>query len=154
MPAGTVKWFNARKGFGFITPTDSDQSGDVFVHHSAIVAEEDTFRSLNEGDEVEYEVGEGRKGPEAEKCRSYEEGPHPLPGNGHLLTARALTMIIAPHAGVTAAVAIQAVSGVAAADPGPHWWRRAPALLIGARNLILYFLQPCFFHFDLFYAIL
>ncbi len=58
---GTVKWFNDQKGFGFIAP-DSGQK-DVFVHHSAIVS--NGFRSLAEGDKVEFEVEQGPKGPSA-----------------------------------------------------------------------------------------
>ena len=50
---GTVKWFNDQKGFGFITPEDG--SKDCFVHHSAIQA--DGFRSLDEGDQVEFDIG-------------------------------------------------------------------------------------------------
>ena len=58
---GTVKWFNATKGFGFITP---DEGGDdLFVHQSSIVSE--GFRSLDDGQKVEYEEGEGPKGPQA-----------------------------------------------------------------------------------------
>jgi CspA family cold shock protein len=57
---GTVKWFNDQKGFGFITQTGG---GDVFVHHTAIVA--DGFRSLAEGDKVEFDVTAGKKGPAA-----------------------------------------------------------------------------------------
>jgi CspA family cold shock protein len=57
---GTVKWFNNEKGFGFITR----QSGpDVFVHHTAITAE--GYRTLNEGDQVSFEVVEGQKGLQA-----------------------------------------------------------------------------------------
>jgi cold shock protein len=57
---GTVKWFNSEKGFGFI----SRESGpDVFVHHTAILAE--GYRSLNEGDRVSFEVTEGQKGLQA-----------------------------------------------------------------------------------------
>ena len=58
MPTGTVKWFNDQKGFGFIT---QDGGGDVFVHHTAIIS--DGFRSLAEGDKVEFEVTAGKKGP-------------------------------------------------------------------------------------------
>ncbi len=61
MVTGTVKWFNNQKGYGFITP--DDESSDVFVHYSNISS--DGFRSLQEGQKVEYELGQGRKGPEA-----------------------------------------------------------------------------------------
>jgi CspA family cold shock protein len=60
MAQGTVKWFNAAKGYGFISREDGE---DVFVHYSAIVG--DGFRSLEEGQRVEFEVTEGRKGPQA-----------------------------------------------------------------------------------------
>ncbi|MEN8376666.1 MAG: cold-shock protein [Gemmatimonadota bacterium] len=59
---GTVKWFNAEKGFGFITPEDG--SKDCFVHHSAIKTE--GFRTLDEGSRVEFDVVQGQKGPAAE----------------------------------------------------------------------------------------
>jgi len=62
---GKVKWFNEKKGFGFITPDDGSE--DLFVHHSSIVAE--GFKSLSEGQAVEYQVGEGRKGPQATDVR-------------------------------------------------------------------------------------
>jgi CspA family cold shock protein len=56
---GTVKWFNRNKGYGFITP---DEGGDdLFVHHSEIKTE--GFANLNEGQKVEFEIGEGKKGP-------------------------------------------------------------------------------------------
>jgi CspA family cold shock protein len=57
---GTVKWFNAEKGYGFIS---ADGSPDVFVHHSAITG--DGFKSLDEGQSVEFEVQQGAKGPQA-----------------------------------------------------------------------------------------
>ena len=59
---GTVKWFNDTKGFGFITPADG--SKDCFVHHSAIQGS--GFKSLAEGEQVEFEVVQGQKGPAAE----------------------------------------------------------------------------------------
>ncbi len=65
MPSGTVKWFNAEKGFGFITPDDGTQ--DVFAHYSAIEAK--GYRTLEEGQRVEFEVTEGQKGPQAANIR-------------------------------------------------------------------------------------
>jgi CspA family cold shock protein len=59
---GTVKWFNDQKGFGFITPEDGSQ--DCFVHHSAIQMQ--GFKTLSEGDKVEFDVTQGQKGPAAE----------------------------------------------------------------------------------------
>ncbi len=61
MPIGSVKWFSAEKGYGFITPDEGGK--DVFVHYSAIQA--DGYRSLSEGQKVEYEVVTGQKGPQA-----------------------------------------------------------------------------------------
>jgi CspA family cold shock protein len=62
---GTVKWFNDSKGFGFIAPEDG--SKDVFVHHTGIAAE--GFRSLTEGQTVEFEIVQGQKGPAAANVR-------------------------------------------------------------------------------------
>lgn len=64
MATGTVKFFNAEKGFGFISRTDGD---DVFVHFSNIIG--NGYRTLNEGQAVEFEIGPGRKGPEALEVR-------------------------------------------------------------------------------------
>lgn len=64
MEKGTVKWFNDEKGFGFIARPGNE---DVFVHQTAIVME--GFRSLNEGDEVEFEVAQGQKGLQATNVR-------------------------------------------------------------------------------------
>ena len=65
MTQGTVKWFNGEKGFGFITPADG--SKDVFVHYSEIDA--GGFRSLDEGQNVEFTVTQGAKGPQATGVR-------------------------------------------------------------------------------------
>jgi CspA family cold shock protein len=65
MATGTVKWFNADKGFGFIKPDDGGD--DVFAHFSAIAAS--GFRSLEENQRVEFEVTQGRKGPQADNIR-------------------------------------------------------------------------------------
>ncbi|HEY7482876.1 MAG TPA: cold-shock protein [Streptosporangiaceae bacterium] len=66
MSTGTVKWFNAEKGFGFIAPDDG--TADIFVHHSAI--DMDGYRSLAENQKVEYTSTQGPKGPQAEQVRA------------------------------------------------------------------------------------
>ena len=65
MAKGTVKWFNDSKGFGFIKQENGEP--DVFVHYSGIVG--DSFKTLNEGDEVEFEIADGPKGPQASNCK-------------------------------------------------------------------------------------
>ena len=66
MATGTVKWFNAEKGFGFIAPDDG--SADVFAHYSAIASS--GYKSLDENQKVEFEVTQGPKGPQAENIRA------------------------------------------------------------------------------------
>lgn len=66
MAQGTVKWFNPEKGYGFIEPEDG--SSDVFVHYSSI--EGTGFKTLEENQRVEFEIGEGEKGPQAQAVRS------------------------------------------------------------------------------------
>ena len=62
MTEGTVKWFDAKKGYGFI---ETEEEGDVFVHFSAI--ETEGYRTLNEGEKVSIEIEQGEKGPQAKK---------------------------------------------------------------------------------------
>jgi CspA family cold shock protein len=66
MTVGSVKWFNAEKGFGFITPDGGGE--DLFVHHSAIQMQ--GFRDLSEGQRVEFEVTQGQKGMQASNVRA------------------------------------------------------------------------------------
>jgi CspA family cold shock protein len=72
MVDGTVKWFNSRKGFGFI---NSEEGNDVFVHFSAIKVEKDQYKTLNEGDKVTFELTQGEKGPQASDVVVTEHAP-------------------------------------------------------------------------------
>ena len=73
MAKGVVKFFNSRKGYGFITPEEG--TGDVFVHMSAIIAESDEQKILNQYDEVTYEITEGQKGPQASEVVVTKKAP-------------------------------------------------------------------------------
>ena len=73
MGKGTVKWFNKKKGYGFITPDDG--SPDIFVHYSAIKGGEGDFKIIYEGDIVEFETTQGQKGPQASEVKVIEKGP-------------------------------------------------------------------------------
>ena len=68
MAVGTVKWFNAEKGYGFIA---MDGGADIFVHHTAI--QMDGYRTLDQGQRVEFEVKQGDKGPQADAVRQLAE---------------------------------------------------------------------------------
>jgi cold shock protein len=68
MATGTVKWFDEKKGYGFIT---EDGGKDVFVHYSAIVG--NGFRKLAEGDKVTFEIKEGAKGPQADQVQAIRD---------------------------------------------------------------------------------
>ena len=71
MPLGMVKWFDGEKGYGFITPNDGGE--DVFVHHTGIAGS--GFKSLEEGQKVTYEVGQGRRGPQAQNVSGVADEP-------------------------------------------------------------------------------
>jgi len=85
MASGTVKWFNSKKGFGFITFTPEGESAekDLFVHYSAINSQESNgFKTLYQGDKVTFDVSDGNKGPEAGNVVVTEKGPRPQPRRG------------------------------------------------------------------------
>ena len=70
MTTGTVKWFDAKKGYGFISDTATENSKDYFVHFSEI--QTDGFKTLAEGQKVEFEIGEGTKGAVAKNVKAAE----------------------------------------------------------------------------------
>ena len=69
---GTVKWFNSRKGYGFIS---SEEGSDVFVHYTALSGRDDEYKTLNENDKVEFEVVDGEKGQQASDVVVIEKAP-------------------------------------------------------------------------------
>jgi CspA family cold shock protein len=71
MPRGTVKWFNSKKGFGFIKGEDGS---DVFVHYTGIAG--NGFRSLTEGESVDFEIEDGERGPRAIEVKTISPSPH------------------------------------------------------------------------------
>ncbi|MFC9964373.1 cold-shock protein [Nocardia ignorata] len=75
---GTVKWFNAEKGFGFIGRTDGP---DVFVHYSGIIGQ--GFRSLAEDDRVQFEISQGKRGPQAVRVQRVVATVNSTPLSGH-----------------------------------------------------------------------
>ena len=70
MNTGTVKWFDAKKGYGFISDLAINSEKDYFVHFSEI--QSDSFKTLNEGQKVTFEIGEGTKGPVAKNVKATE----------------------------------------------------------------------------------
>jgi len=84
---GTVKWFNNRKGYGFIMPegTEDEESkeDDIFVHYSAIEGEDEEFKTLYEGDKVKFEVVDGEKGPQAANVEVIEKAGRKSQSGGY-----------------------------------------------------------------------
>jgi len=77
MVQGQVKWFNPRKGYGFITPEGTESANDIFVHYSSIIMDGEGFRTLHEQDKVEFNIVDGQKGQEARDVKVTEAAPRP-----------------------------------------------------------------------------
>lgn len=77
MSTGTVKWFNPKKGYGFLMyqPAEGEEEKEIFVHFSTIKTDKDGFKTLYEGEKVEFEITEGEKGPQAADVTVIEEAP-------------------------------------------------------------------------------
>ena len=77
MQIGIVRWFNAKKGYGFILPegVTEEEGNDIFVHFSSIVADENSFKTLYHGEKVEFNVIDGEKGQEAKEVSIVEPSP-------------------------------------------------------------------------------
>jgi CspA family cold shock protein len=80
MSTGVVKWFSSKKGYGFIVPDDG--TDDVFVHYTSIQGEGDSFKTLHQGDKVEFETVESDKGTEARNVTVTEAAPFQRRGRG------------------------------------------------------------------------
>ena len=81
--AGTVKWFNSKKGYGFITYDDNGEEKDLFVHFSSILDDINGFKTLYEGDEVEFDIVDGQKGPQADNVHVLKRAPKPQSRRGY-----------------------------------------------------------------------
>jgi len=75
--SGTVKWFNVKKGFGFITYNDNGEDKDIFVHYTSILDDINGFKTLYQNDEVEFEIVDGQKGPQADQVHVLKRAPKP-----------------------------------------------------------------------------
>ena len=114
---GTVKWFNPEKGFGFITRDNGEK--DVFVHHSAI--QTGGFRTLNEGERVEFEVVQADKGPAADKVVRLDNPEGTAPPSGSARASRSCEWGCRPPAPARRRSAARSPSS---RDARPAAWRR------------------------------